>query len=559
MKKIFVLLMAMMLLLNLLAGCKAASDPADATTPSQDTTPTEAPNDSTTTEDPASSDVLRLRLYGVNDTNSGFRHAFSNYNYLHMFLLYETLLGYNDTDDEIVNVLAESYEMSPDGKTWTVVLKDTATFHDGEPVTAEDVAFSFAANIGCAGASSNQLASLKGYQAVVDGTADRLEGIVVQDEKTIVFEFETPNYLFYETMYCNAFSIYPAHCFEGMDFADIPNSDFWASPVGSGPYMIKEANWPDYVLLTARDDYHMGTPGIKEILMTNYTDDNAFEADTMAGLIHVASSVNQNSVDTVTAENPAMEPHYMDSGYTRYIAFNMSDTGRPEMRSAEVRKAINMIIDKQMIVDYIGVQAAVATNQSALFFNTDIPRWQRDVEGGKKLLEEAGFDFSVPLRLYTDYKDQQSIDILDIIVANLAEAGVTLEYVFGGDNAVAKIYEIKDWDMYYGGGMGIAITNYNTWSSGQLYDAWYNPADADYRYARYQQLFNDYRATADADARQMIYDQIQMNAMEDMYIMGVWHRSSIWLVDEDLTGFTPWPTDYNTSVWRDVTQWSLAE
>jgi len=181
------------------------------------------------------------------------------------------------------------------------------------------------------------------------------------------------------------------------------------------------------------------------------------------------------------------------------------------------------------------------------------------VEGGKKLLEEAGFDFSVPLRLYTDYKDQQSIDILDIIVANLVEAGVTLEYVFGGDNAVAKIYEIKDWDMYYGGGMGIAITNYNTWSSGQLYDAWYNPADADYRYARYQQLFNDYRATADADARQMIYDQIQMNAMEDMYIMGVWHRSSIWLVDEDLTGFTPWPTDYNTSVWRDVTQWSLAE
>ena len=556
MKKIIAILLAMVMLLGLLSGCgqEAATDAPETAAPAESKAPEAAPEEETPVEEEP--DYLKMILRSTNADGSAFSQTFINYNNDNYMLIWEPLLGFDANNKEYVNILADSYEMSPDGKTWTVKLID-AYWHDGQPVVAEDVAFTFAMHLQSGGTAGSQLTSLKGYQAVVDRTADRFEGIVCKDDKTVVFEFDAPNYLFESTLACHGFSILPAHCFEGLNADEVITSEYWAAPIGSGAYKMNEVAWPDYVTLTANDNWHGGTPGIKDIVLIRYTDWSIIPSDLMADNLEYFYGISEVNANTVTATNPNMTLVVEEAGYTLGLMVNQYDTARPEMRDARVRKAINMIIDKQMIADYIGVQASVATNYSAMDYNTDIPKWERDVEGGKKLLEEAGFDFSKPLRLWGTGTDQQTIDIFDIIVANMAEAGVTVEYSNGADDAITAIYETRDYDIYYCGTTGMNIDMYIGLTSGMIYDAWYYDEIADYRYERYQALFDQYRMTATAEGRTEILDQIQINAMEDMYAIPLWHRNSMLMHTSDLKGFTFWGSDFDSIAYFDYTQWYL--
>jgi len=564
MKKTLALLMAIMMLLGLLAGCNTTPDPTDA--PTDAPKPTEAPKDDPTeapedpTEAPAAEpNYLRMAHGMVNATKSGFWTLWTCFNNDTIGLIWETIIGYDTTTGEFVKILAEDYSVSEDGKTWTVNLKKDVKWHDGEPLTSEDIAYSYAAMIGAAGSGSTHLTNLKGYEAVSTGAADRFEGITCPDDYTVVFEFTQPNFMFEETMAYLGYSIVPAHCFEGMSWAEMLESEYWVAPIGSGPYKVNETKWPDYVTLTANENWHKGMAGIKDILLLIYEDAAATLAASMAGELDIRKGLSEEDATSITTAQPQLKTTVMEAGYTRMFVLNQMGSSRPEMRDVRVRKAINMIVDKQMIVDYIGIQASVATTFSAMDYNTDIPTWTRDVEGGKKLLEEAGFDFTRPIILYTNYTDQQTIDIFDIIVANFAEAGVTVEYISTGDNAVAKIYEIRDYDIYYGGTLGLHYQMYNCWATGALYDAWYAEDTVASRTERYNNLMDQYRGTTDVALRKQILDQIQVNSMEDMYLIAVWYRNDIWAVNERLTGFACYANDYATMHYPDVTAWSLAE
>ena len=150
MKRFLAILLVMVLCLTLLAGCGKTNEPApsETTTPTETTKPaetskpaeTEKPAETTPAE-PEEPQYLKLGL-DLNDNLSGLRSTYINGNQLQFRMLFSSLLVYEPDTGEYLPCLADTWTVSPDGKEYTVTLGDHK-FHDGAPITADDVVFTY--------------------------------------------------------------------------------------------------------------------------------------------------------------------------------------------------------------------------------------------------------------------------------------------------------------------------------------------------------------------------------------------------------------------------------
>lgn len=560
MKKYLAVLLAVLMLVSMITGC---SQPAPEVEDNPEPVATKAPEkaEEPEVEPVADEGALKLTWNLLNNTQSGFQPIINAGNCFETTLIWDTLLRYDAEAGEYIPVLAESYEISDDGTKHTIVLKD-AKFHDGEPVTADDVLFTYNFNLLAAGADSGNLMGIKGAQDVADGKADAISGIYAVDEKTVVFEFNNPNFAFDYYLADGCFGILPEHILGQMSWSDaLENEEYWANPIGAGPYKFEGAVYPNYCTLTRFDDYHSAPAGIKNIQLTYYADVNANIAALMAGDADMLYGVTPNDVDTALAANSDLESVVMPANNCRVLVINMSNKegAREDLKNVRVRQALNMIIDKQMIADYVGITGSTATTFSAgSAFNADIPAWERDLEGGKRILEEENFDFETPLRLYGYYTDQETIDIFDIIVANLAEAGITAEYVIDGQNTWNILYENVAFDLAYAGNSGIGMNPYTFFDPGNVYDVWYTEDQLEMSEERYGSFNDQYNATNDATVRHQLLDEVQINFMEDMLMIPVWFSNTAWVINTaHVQGMEPYSYDYAVVAYLNVADWSL--
>lgn len=162
--------------------------------------------------------------------------------------------------------LAESYEVADDGMSVTFKMKDGLKWHDGEPLTADDVSWSIHTAINVPGISpvfAKTFDSIEGAEAFKDGSADSISGIMV-DGNTIAIEYATldPNFL----LTFSQFAPLPRHLLEGVDPLEFQQHPFWQNPIGSGPFKIKEVQMNDFVTFVPFEDYHGGVAKIDEII-----------------------------------------------------------------------------------------------------------------------------------------------------------------------------------------------------------------------------------------------------------------------------------------------------
>ena len=147
-------------------------------------------------------------------------------------IVQSTLVRYTK-DLTFENDLATDYDLSPDGLTWTFMIRDDAKFTDGEPVTAEDVAFT--------------LETAKAAQGSVDLTY--MESAVAQDDTTVVITLSQPTSIFLNTL--ASVGIVPEHAY---------SEDYGTNPMGSGPYKFVEWKTQEQIIFTANEDYYGGAP-----------------------------------------------------------------------------------------------------------------------------------------------------------------------------------------------------------------------------------------------------------------------------------------------------------
>lgn len=213
------------------------------------------------------------RENGVMYTNGGpeefFWYPMVNPGYMiSTELVFDKLINADSGLSPTDGMLAETYSVSEDFKTIEFVLRDGLTWHDGEPLTAEDVAFTLELMLktpGTNAVASGVLKAITGAQAYIDGTADHVEGIVIDGNKiTVNFDSVSADAL----LVFSQWPILPKHLLGDADPLTLQQNAFWQKPIGSGPYKVGEVVMNNYATLERWDGYYKtGTGNIQTIYM----------------------------------------------------------------------------------------------------------------------------------------------------------------------------------------------------------------------------------------------------------------------------------------------------
>lgn len=273
--------------------------------------------------------------------------------------------------------LAEKWEASPDGKTWTFTLRKDVKWHDGKPFTADDVKFTFDSILN---PSTNTR---------LRGDLSTISEVTVVDPSTVKFQLKSsfaplPVFLAYTC------GIVPKHLLEGKDINTA--ADFnKKSPVGTGPFKLKEYVTGSHAQLVANPDYFRGKPKLDSITFKIVPDQNAILAQLNTGELAFASGtapsvftgLDPNKVDVVRVDRP---------GWI-HLSPNMKN---PLFQDKKVRQAISHAINRQAISNSAGdgqLQPAGGPIPPLLkdWFNPATQPVAQDLEKAKALMAEAGW------------------------------------------------------------------------------------------------------------------------------------------------------------------------
>ena len=179
--------------------------------------------------------------------------------------IYRGLIYYDDNLNPVPE-LAQSYDVSPDGLTYSFVVREGATFQDGSPITADDVAFSLSRAVNPATVEGNAsllagptfLSDIAGFADVMNGQASTLGGIDVKSESELSISLTAPSATFLTRLAAVPAAIVSRAQVES-------DSTWWARPIGSGPYKVDTWDPGNEINLTSYDNFVLGKPKIKDI------------------------------------------------------------------------------------------------------------------------------------------------------------------------------------------------------------------------------------------------------------------------------------------------------
>jgi peptide/nickel transport system substrate-binding protein len=289
------------------------------------------------------------------------------------------------TDDRGV---AKSWEVSSDGLTWTFHLNEGITWHDGEPVTAEDVAFTFNYII------ENQMSAYIAFCA-------NIERAVAVDPYTVEIICTAPK----ANMTRLWLPIFPEHIWSkispedaGVGFENLPPC------IGSGPYQVVEWKRNNYVRMAANKDFWLGPPKVDEVLIVTYQNPDTMVEDFKSGNLDAIHQFPQAQYETLK-NTPGVTVEASVLYNWAYIAFNCYDSpdskGHPVLLDPDFRKALEYAIDRQSIVQtaYQGHALPGYTFMPPDNWTDPDYSWQppdgvrRDYDPAKanQLLDEAGY------------------------------------------------------------------------------------------------------------------------------------------------------------------------
>lgn len=286
-------------------------------------------------------------------------------------IVQSTLVKYT-ADLTFENDLATDYSLSPDGLTWTFLIRDDAFFTDGKKVTAFDVAFT--------------LETAKAAQGSVDLTY--MESAAAQDDTTVVVTLSKPTSIFLNTL--ASVGIVPEHAY---------GEDYGTNPVGSGPYRFVEWKPQEQLLFTANEDYYGIVPAIKNVTVVFMSEDAALAA-VQAGEVDVAYSTATLGTTEVAGYHIEAITSADNRGFTLPVLPNEGKTtqsgapvGNDVTCNHEIRQAIAYGINRQQIADIVlnGFGRPAYSENDGMPWNNPEVVMETDVPYAKKLLADAGW------------------------------------------------------------------------------------------------------------------------------------------------------------------------
>jgi peptide/nickel transport system substrate-binding protein len=309
------------------------------------------------------------------------------------YLNYDALIGYDEatlspmTGEETTG-LATDWTTSEDGLVWTFTIRQDAVFSDGEPLTAEDVAFSYNYVI------ENDLENWTSYTNLI-------EKATVIDDYTVEFTCSKPK----PDMIRHYVPIVPEHVWSKITPEDAAKG-FQNLPtiVGSGPFTCTEWKKSSYLKMEANPNWRGPAPKIDEIYFMYFTNADTMVQDLKSGTIDGAAGLKANQMGQFENEPGITAEAIAVDGFNE-LGFNCYDSddskAHPACRDAKFRQALAWAVDLQKGVDlvYQGYTTAGTTIIPPNYYTdpdwhwepTDDVKYTYDPEKAKQLLDEAGY------------------------------------------------------------------------------------------------------------------------------------------------------------------------
>ncbi|MBS5047865.1 MAG: ABC transporter substrate-binding protein [Firmicutes bacterium] len=285
-------------------------------------------------------------------------------------LLFNGLTAH-DGNDQIVPGLAETWDYDEQTYTYTFHLREGVKWHDGEPFTADDVKFTIEAIMDPENGSENA----PNYEDV--------EEITVIDAQTVAFRLTEPNVAFLEYM---TMGILPQHLLAGQDMQE---SDFFRSPVGTGPYKLESWDAGQSIVLVKNEDYYLGAPKIDRVIFKIVPDDNAQAVQLQSGELDLALLDPKNAQSFAGMDGYTL--YDMTTADYRGILFNFANDYWTANR--DIIPAICYAIDRQAIVDSVLLgegMPAYGPLQRNIYNDESVEHYDYNPDKARAILEDAG-------------------------------------------------------------------------------------------------------------------------------------------------------------------------
>jgi peptide/nickel transport system substrate-binding protein len=308
-----------------------------------------------------------------------------------------------DQDLEMQPALAESWETSEDGLTWTFTLRDDVTWHNGREFVADDVVFSYNRII------DEELSNAYRFSSVEEVTAP--------DDRTVEITLSQPTPALLAKL----------GSFKGMAIVAEENvADLAREPIGTGPFAFSEYTPGDSLELVRNDDYWGGEVPLDGVRFTFVPEPTVALTNVQGGEAQWTDNLPPQQVPSLQ-EGGELTVETVPSNDYWYFAANQA---RPPFDDPKVRQALAYGIDREEIAEaakfgLATVNQTAVPEDSSYFY--DYAPYERDVDKAKSLLQEAGVSGRLPMELIVTNEYPETVTSGQVIQDQLEEIGVDVE------------------------------------------------------------------------------------------------------------------------------------
>ncbi|WP_438314378.1 ABC transporter substrate-binding protein [Sporosarcina sp. FA9] len=425
--------------------------------------------------------------------------------------IFEGLLA-PETDGTLKEAVAESYEVSEDGLIYTFKIRDGIMFQDGNPVTVEDITYTFERLMGT---NNNEPLS---------SNFDKVQSIATPDEHTFVITLEEPNSNFLYSLTALQSAIIPKS-------NDGKHNDH---PIGTGPFkFVSYSPNADMVLEKNKEYWNEGLPHLDKLTFAFQTDDQS---------AFMALQGNELDITSIPAHRiPEVENDFtinkQQNNSALVITFNHE---KEPFNNVKVRQAINYAINKEDIINsvYSGYATELGSNMSPAmgeyYLDGLQEKYKRDISKAKDLLKEAGYPEGFKTKISVSSHNSMYSDVAQVTAENLKEIGIDVEIeVVEWGIWLDRIYRGRDYEMTTIDltGRPSAYEILNDYIS-------YNDSENFFRFnnAEFDQVMEDVLKESDPDKQIKLYQRAQEILAEDVGAVYVADYQFIWALNKKLEG-----------------------
>ncbi len=457
-------------------------------------------------------------------------------------LIYSGLMKASKNGDLIPD-LAKRYTVSEDGRVYTFTLKDDVKFHDGTPLTADDILFTIQ----------------KAQDPIIKSTRiAEWDGVSVKkiNAREVEFTLKTPYAPFLEN---TTLGILPKHIWKNVPDQEFAFSKFNTNPIGSGPFKLKNIKYdssgvPSRYELKSFEKYALGRPYINRFLMYFYSNEDDLIRAYASGKITSLSAISSNKIEKVLKNDSVLEK----IDFPRVFALFLNQNKNHALVNSNVRKALDTAIDKQALVEQVLNGFGTPINSpippgtvegQAHFENSTYKTQQERNDAARALLEKSGATFDEEAHQWKLKKEPITITIstantpelkmaADIIAKTWENIGIqTKVRVYDTGDLNQNVIRPRDYEaLLFGEVVGRGLDLFAFWHSSQKDDPGLNISM--YTNTNADTYLEKARKETDAKLRNELYLKFEKTIQKDTPALFLYSPDFIYITPKSIKGTT---------------------